>query len=238
MHPMTVQSAEVRGMPNGMVLRRDEREDDLVAAARRHDESAVRALIRQHNRMLFRLARTILRDDDKAEDAVQATYVKAFTHLATYRGDSSFGTWLGRIVLNEALGRVRRERPSISIDRIESNSAEIIAFPMSPQPIDPERSAAEQQMKRFVEHAIDELPPPFRTVLVARLVEGLSVEETAELLDLRPETVKTRLHRAKTLLRGALEKQLGPVLQDVFPFGGERCQRIADRVVQVMRNRP
>jgi RNA polymerase sigma-70 factor, ECF subfamily len=223
-------------VPNGMELRRNEGEADLVAAARRHDESAIRTLIRQHNRMLFRLTRSILRDDDEAEDAVQATYVKAFTHLASYRGDSSFGTWLGRIALNEALGRARRERPSISIDRIEGNSAEIIAFPMSPPPIDPERSTAEQQMKRVVEHAIDELPPSFRTVLVARLVEGLSVEETAELLDLRPETVKTRLHRARALLRGALEKQLGPVLQDVFPFGGERCQRIAGRVVQVLRD--
>lgn len=224
-------------MPNGLVLRRNEGEGDLIAAALRHEESAVRTLIRQHNRMLFRLARSILRDDDEAEDAVQATYVKAFTQLATYRGDASFGTWVGRIVLNEALGRARQERPSISIDRIEGSSAEIIAFPMSPPPIDPERSAAEQQMKRFVEHAIDELPPHFRTVLVARLVEGLSVEETAELLAIRPETVKTRLHRARTLLRGALEKQLGPVLQDVFPFGGERCQRIADRVVQALRNR-
>ena len=225
-------------MPNGIVLRRSEGEDDLVAAARRHDESAVRALVRRHNRMLFRLARSILRDDDEAEDAVQAAYVKAFTQLASYRGDSSFGTWLGRIVLNEALGRARRARPHISIDRIEGNSAEIIAFPMSPPPIDPERSAAEQQMRRFVEHAIDELPASFRTVLVARLVEGLSVEETADLLDLRPETVKTRLHRARTLLRDALEKQLGAVLQDVFPFGGERCQRIADRVVQILRNWP
>src|SRR3954451_10856766 len=165
---MIVQSAEVRGMPNGMVLRSNEAEDDLVAAARRHEEFAIRTLIRQHNRMLFRLARSILRDDDEAEDAVQATYVKAITQLATYRGDSSFGTWLGRIVLNEALGRARRERPSVSIDRIEGNSAEIIAFPMSPPPTDPERSIAEQQMKRLVEHAI-ELPAPFRAVLVARL---------------------------------------------------------------------
>ena len=225
-------------MPNGLVLRRNEGEGDLIAAARRHEEFAVRTLIRQHNRMLFRLARSILRDDDEAEDAVQATYVKAFTQLASYREDASFGTWLGRIVLNEALGRVRRERPSVNIDRIEGYSAEIIAFPMSPPPVDPERSAAEQQMKRLVEHAIDELPPHFRTVLVARLVEGLSVEETAELLDIRPETVKTRLHRARTLLRDALEKQLGPVLQDVFSFGGERCQRIADRVVQILRNCP
>src|SRR5689334_20113653 len=120
-HLMTVQSAEVRGMPNGMVLRRREADDDLVAAARRHDEFAVRTLIRQHNRMLFRLARSILRDDDEAEDAVQATYVKAFTQLATYRGNSSFGTWLGRIVLNEALSRTRGECPSISIDQIEGS---------------------------------------------------------------------------------------------------------------------
>lgn len=211
-------------------------ENDLVSAARKHDEAAVRALIQAHNRMLFRLARSILPSDDEAEDAVQAAYVSAFTRLAEFRGEAGLGTWLGRIVLNEALGRARRARPTVAIEALETiPAAEIIPFPLSPSPPDPEQRMAQHQLRHIVERAIDELPEAFRTVLVARLVEELSVEQTAKLLGVRPETVKTRLFRARALLRTALEKRLGAVLQDAFPFAGERCQRVADRVVATLR---
>ncbi len=217
---------------------RHDTEKDLVAAARNHDEAAIRTLIRAHNRMLFRIARSILASDDEAEDAVQAAYVRAFTSLSTFRGESSIGTWLGRIVLNEALGRARRQRPTLTIDALDAlPAAEVIPFPLSNPSSDPERNMAQQQIRHMVERAINELPEAFRLVLVVRLVEGMSVEDTAELLSIRPETVKTRLFRARTLLRNALEKRLGPVLQDTFPFAGERCQRIADRVVSALRDR-
>jgi RNA polymerase sigma-70 factor (ECF subfamily) len=148
------------------------------------------------------------------------------------------GTWLGRIVINEALGHVRRERPTLSIDAVETlRAAEVIAFPTASASPDPEQRMAQHQIRQILERAIDELPEPFRLVLVARLVEEISVEDTAELLGLRPETVKTRLFRARALLRRALEERLGRVLQDAFPFGGERCQRIADRVVASLRHR-
>ena len=210
-------------------------ENRLVSAARNHDEAAVRSLIRAHNRMLFRLARSILPSDDEAEDAVQAAYVSAFTRLDEFRGEAGLGTWLGRIVLNEALGRARRTRPTVAIEALETiPAAQIIPFPLSPSSPDPEQRMAQHQIRHIVERAIDELPEAFRTVLVARLVEELSVEETSNLLGLRPETVKTRLHRARALLRAALEKRLGAVLQDAFPFAGERCQRVADRVVATL----
>lgn len=213
-------------------------EDRLVEAARQHDEAAIRMIIQRHNRMLFRLARSVLPTDDEAEDAVQAAYVRGFTQLAGFRGDARLGTWLGRIVLNEALGRARRNRPTVGIEVLETAAAaEIIPFPLAALPPDPERGMAQNQIRRVVEHAIDELPEAFRTVLVARLVEEMSVDDTARLLGLRPETVKTRLFRARALLRGALEKRLGAVLQEAFPFGGERCQRVADRVVAELRNR-
>jgi RNA polymerase sigma-70 factor, ECF subfamily len=218
--------------------RRHDIEKDLVAAARNRDEAAIRSLIRAHNRMLFRIARGVLPTDDEAEDAVQAAYVRAFTSLSTFRGESSIGTWLGRIVLNEALGRARRQqRPTLAIDVWEASpAAEVIPFPLSNPSPDPERNMAQQQIRHIVERAIDELPEAFRLVLVARLVEGMSVEDTAELLGVRPETVKTRLFRARALLRSALEKRLGRVLQDAFPFAGERCQRVADRVVAALRD--
>jgi RNA polymerase sigma-70 factor (ECF subfamily) len=225
-------------MLDGSALRQHgETAQDLVAAAKNNDEAAIRSIIRTHNRMLFRMARSILPSDDEAEDAVQAAYVRAFTGLSAFRGEARLGTWLGRIVINEALGRLRRAPPTLSIDAMEALPvAEVIPFPLTGASPDPERSMAQHQIRQILERAIDELPEPFRLVLVARLVEGMSVEDTAELLGLRPETVKTRLFRARALLRGALEERLGRVLQDAFPFGGERCQRIADRVVAALHD--
>ena len=219
-------------------LRRGRSEKDLIAAAKSNDETAIREIVRRHNRMLFRIARSILPSDDEAEDAVQAAYVHAFTAFSAFRGESRIGTWLGRIVLNEAFGRVRRARPTVPIDALTAvAAAEVIPFPLSDSSLDPERSMAQRQMRHILERAIDELPEAFRMVLVARLVEGMSTADTAELLGIRPETVKTRLFRARRLLRSALEHRLGRILQDAYPFDGERCQRIADRVVLALRDR-
>ncbi|MGE0753488.1 MAG: RNA polymerase sigma factor [Variibacter sp.] len=208
-------------------------EAELLARAGARDEMAVRALIRQHNRRLYRLARSILRSDAEAEDALQEAYLRAFTNLAAFRGESSFGTWLARIVINEALGRLRRRRaPLMDLDSVhERPSGEVIPFPLLTDNSDPERTMAQRQILALLEGAIDELPDAFRTVLIARVIEEMSVEETAQLLDLRPETVKTRLHRARALLKDALEKQIGPMVTEAFPFAGKRCERMADAVV-------
>jgi RNA polymerase sigma-70 factor (ECF subfamily) len=214
----------------------DGSDDELIAAAQKNDEAAIRSLIRRHNRMLFRLARSILKTDDEAEDAVQAAYVRAFTQLASFRGDARLSTWLGRIVVNEALGRIRQQRPVAGLEIVECiNSGQVVPFPLRDASADPEQTMTLQQTRRILERAIDALPNPFRIVLVARLVEEMSVQETASLLGIRTETVKTRLHRARALLRVALEKEMGPILPDVFTFGGARCQRIADRVVAQLR---
>jgi RNA polymerase sigma-70 factor (ECF subfamily) len=207
-------------------------EEELLIRARRREEAAVRAIIRANNRRLFRLARSIVKDDGEAEDVVQEGYVRAFTRLGQFRGESSLSTWLTRIVINEALGRLRRRRKTVDWESVETKQggeAQIIPFPSS-QP-DPERTMAQHQIHQILERAIDTLPEPFRVVLVARLVEEMSIEETADLLDLRPETVKTRLHRARLLLRDDLERQVGPMLTDVFPFDGARCERMADVVI-------
>lgn len=215
-------------------------EADLILRALRHDEEAIRTIIRQNNRRLFRLARGMTGSDDEAEDIVQAAYVRAFTRLASFRRESSLATWLSRIVINEALGRLRRDHPTVELTPIveaEAGQADIIPFPLAGAGPDPERSMAQREIRQLVEAAIDALPEPFRIVLVARLVEDLSVEETASLFDLRPETVKTRLFRARKLLRQALEAKVGDVLGDAFPFGGARCERMADRVVAILAAR-
>jgi RNA polymerase sigma-70 factor (ECF subfamily) len=211
-------------------------ERDLVTRARSRDEVSIRAIIQRNNRRLYRVARSILRDDSEAEDAVQEAYLKAFTHLDEFRGDAEIGTWLCRIVMNEALGRLRRRRQTVdwnTMDEIGTPNEIIHLASRSTHP-DPERAAAQHQIQRLLEQAIDRLPDDFRTVLVARVVEEMSVDETATLLNIKAETVKTRLHRARRLLRTAVESRVGPVLQDVFPFEDPRCERVADAVVNAL----
>lgn len=213
-------------------------EDELVARARNRDEAALRTIIRQNNQRLFRLARSIVKDDAEAEDVVHETYIRAFVGIAKFRGESRLSTWLTRIALNEAYGRLRRRRTAVAWESIEAThdmDAEIIPFPTFASQGDPERTMAQHEITQIVERAIDGLPDPFRVVLVARLVEEMSIEETASLLGLRPETVKTRLHRARLLLRADLERQIGPTLTTAFPFAGARCERMADAVIARLR---
>lgn len=206
----------------------------LVRGARDRNEAAIRAIMQQNNRRLFRVARSILRNDGEAEDVVQETYVRAFTHLESFRGESSFATWLTRIAMNEALGRLRRRRPQVDVTDLKPGvlEAQIIQFPPSSNPGDPEKSMAQREIQHVVERAIDDLPEAFRIVFTTRVVEGMSVEETAELLGLKPETVKTRLHRARALLRNNVEKQIGPVVMEAFPFAGRRCERLTQAVLR------
>jgi RNA polymerase sigma-70 factor (ECF subfamily) len=206
---------------------------DLVQRARGRDEAAIRAIMQANNRRLYRIARGILRNDGEAEDVVQETYVRAFTHLESFRGDSSLATWLARIAMNEALGRLRKQRPSVEFSTLPPGAleAQIIQFPLAASE-DPEKTMAQREIQHVVEHAIEDLPEAFRIVFITRVIEGMNVEETAELLDLKPETVKTRLHRARTMLRENVEKKIGPVVMEAFPFAGKRCERLTDAVLK------
>ena len=212
-------------------------EADLIARAMRCDREAVRSITTQHNRRLYRLARSILRNDDEAEDAPQTAYMKAFASLADFRRESSLTTWLSRIDINEALGRVRNRKQVFS--RHENGAirvgGQVFIFAGPAGEIDPERAMAQKQIQAALETAIDELPDLFRTVLVARVIEGMNPEETAAALDLRLETVKTRLHRARRLLRIALERRIGPVMMDAFPFEGWRCERMTARIIERLK---
>ncbi|SDA66333.1 RNA polymerase sigma factor [Mesorhizobium qingshengii] len=200
----------------------------LVRRALARENGAFRAIMKAHNQRLYRIARGVVRNDSEAEDIVQEAYVRAFASLGTFRGDSSLATWLSRIVINEALGRLRKRRRTVAMPEPQ---AEIIQFPLNPSD-DPERTMAQRQILKLVEQATDSLPDVYRTVFVARVIEGLSIEETADLLGVRPETVKTRLHRARALVRKALDDQIGPVLLDAFPFAGRRCERLTSAVMR------
>jgi RNA polymerase sigma-70 factor, ECF subfamily len=206
---------------------------ELVRRALVRDEAAIRVIMQANNRRLYRLARGILRNDADAEDVVQETYVRAFTHLDQFRGDSSFSTWLSRIAMNEALGRLRRRRPAVELNSLPQGmlEAQIIQFPLAAAD-DPEKSMAQREIQDVVEHAIDELPEAFRLVFITRVIEGMNVGETADILGLKPETVKTRLHRARTMLRDNVEKKIGPVVMEAFPFAGKRCERLTEAVLK------
>lgn len=219
-------------MANAVLQTADRSEAALLTGARRGDESAIRALIKANNQRLFRVARAVLRDDGEAEDVVQETYVRAFTRLAEFRGEAAFSTWLIRIALNEALGRKRRRKPTVEPEAIDET---VVLFPGVSSAEAPDHAAGRRELRLLLEHAIDALPESFRVVFILREIEGLDIEETAGQLGIKPATVKTRLHRARRLIKAELESKLTPVFGDIFPFDGARCTRLADRVVAALR---
>jgi RNA polymerase sigma-70 factor (ECF subfamily) len=205
-------------------------EDDLVSRIRQGDGRAFRELTQRYNRRLFRVARGVVRDDAEAEDIVQEAYLRAYARLAGFRGECRFSTWLTRIVLNAAIGRIRRRRSAESFERaLRTGDRQVIEFPRAHND-DPEAALARAEMRRLLERAIDELPDPFRLVFMMRDVEDMSAEETAESLGIRPETVKTRLHRARRRLRRSLADTMSTALEDAFPFAGVRCARMTAAV--------
>ena len=209
---------------------------DIVARARAHDEGAYAAIIRRHNQRLFRIARSILKDDAEAEDAVQDAYIQVFRNLDSLREDANLGAWLGRIAVNEALTRLRRRRPTIGLEAVdeamEARDSRITADPFGTlRPQDPEALAAHSEIKTAVEHAIDRLPTHFRMVFVACAIEQMSIEEAASCLALPQNTVKTRFHRAKRRLREMLGAEILSALPESFAFRGKDCDRMTARVL-------
>jgi RNA polymerase sigma-70 factor (ECF subfamily) len=207
-------------------------EAELVALAKAGQREAFAALMRRGNQRLFRIARAVVRDEGEAEDVLQEAYVRAFASLADFRGEASILTWLTRIVLNEAHGRLRKRRPTVELDALEAAQADpgrVLVFPGAE---DPEQGAARAEVRRLVERAVDDLPEDFRVVFIMRDVEGLNVEETAAALGVKPETIKTRLHRARRRLREHLDAELASSLKGAFPFLGARCDRVTEAVLE------
>ena len=202
----------------------------LVVLVLQNEERAFETLMRRYNRRLFRVARSVLRDESAAEDAVQEAYIRAFTHLDRYQPTGSFGAWLTRIALNEALMLRRRTRTdTVSLEDIDESV--LVARGVSLEPAVPTDGIDSAHARRLLEQAIDALPETFRTVFVLRVVEQLSINETAACLDLNSATVKTRLHRAQRRLRTDLSRRLHREQLNVFQFDGARCDRIVAAVL-------
>jgi RNA polymerase sigma-70 factor, ECF subfamily len=203
---------------------------ELLRLAREGDATAFEALIRRHDRFLYRVARSILLDDYEAEDVVQETFIKAFRRLVDFRGEASLSTWLTRIALNEALAKKRRQRTTVELEALQQ-PANVESLMIAPEQ-DPEVTAAQHQIRKLLERAIDGLPDSLRTVFVMRDVQELSTAESARLLGLGEPTVKTRLHRARRMLREILGDQVAASLSDVFPFERQRCDLLVERVLR------
>jgi RNA polymerase sigma-70 factor (ECF subfamily) len=211
-----------------------EPERRLIDRALAGDAEATRQIITANNQRLYRAAWSILGERAATEDAVQEAYAKAFTALNGFKGESSLATWLTRIVINEALGRRRS-------DQRRARSADVgsVAFMEDYRAALAQGSAAEpadklvgqRQIAAILEHAIAQLPEPFRTVLILREVEGLSADEVGDMLGLEAGTVRTRLHRAKKRLQAVLDPQLSSALAGVFQFDGTRCAALTARVM-------
>ena len=211
----------------GQVTPLEVTDEELVAKLRSGDHGGFELLMRRHNRRVYRAARVILKRDDEAEDVMQDAYVRAYEHLADFRGDASFGTWVARIAVHEALARVRREqrfRPPAS--PIEE------ATDVLPEPDrNPEQLVNDQELRSVLEKAIDALPDDFRSVFVLRAVEQMSGAETAECLGIPEETVKTRLHRAKHKLQDLVIRSMDANWQHAYEFHLSRCDRVVSHVL-------
>jgi RNA polymerase sigma-70 factor, ECF subfamily len=201
----------------------------IVDRVRGGDTAIYEILVRRHNQRLYRTIRAILRSDSDVEDVMQQAYVDAYLHLDQFKGQAQFSTWLTRIAVNRAIRSGQGERRQLGL---VSNDVDLALERTPSSDLDPEHTMYGHELKTVLESLIDDLPEPFRLVFVMREVEGLSTAETASSLSINEETVKTRLHRAKRLLRDHLDRRIGPAAREAYPFHLSRCDRV---VAGVMR---
>ena len=198
-------------------------DEEIVERTRAGEIALFELLMRRYNQRLYRLARAVVRDATEAEDVVQETFVRAFEHLDQFAGRARFATWLTRIAVHEASARLRRRGRYMDIEDSMPTLASGAAGP--------EQRTADRELGHAIEAAVDALPEVFGAVFVLRDVEGLSTAETAACLDINAETVKTRLHRARALLRNHITARIGVAARDAFRFDGARCDRMVAAVM-------
>ena len=199
------------------------------------DPVAFTVLMRKYNQALYRAARSILKDDAEAEDAVQEAYMQAYRSIGGFRGDARLSTWLMRIAVNEAIARTRKRTRRAEVIRLEGDLRPDSEAPEATMdqatPEQPDQGAQRAQTRRLLEKRIDALPDAFRAVFVLRALEEMSVEETAVALGIPEATVRSRFFRARSLLREALAREIDTALENAFSFAGERCDRIVAGVL-------
>jgi len=213
-----------RPSPTSAVALSDE---EAVERVRAGDTTAFEALMRRHNQRVYRVVRAVLNREDDVEDVMQQAYVNAFRSLRKFEGRSAFSTWLTRIAVNEA---IRKRQTDATNAAAAGRSERMIDAMPSPDP-DPERAAYGRELRVLLERAIDALPEAYRLVFVLRDVEGLSTSDTAATLDVGEEAVKTRLHRARAMMRRGLMQRVGETTAQAFQFHLSRCDRLVAAVL-------
>lgn len=206
-------------------------DEELVRRVCEGETALFEVLMRRYNARVYRAVRAVLRDEAEAEDVMQQAYVLAFTHLDQFKGSARFSTWLLRIAVNEALLHLRKRSRLVAIHGGANDALEASMKQEERHTPDPERRTAEREFVRLLEATIDALPASSRMVLMLREVDGLSTAETAEVLSVSQDVVRTRLHRARALLREEMENRLGGQLEEVFSFLAPRCDRVVAAVM-------
>ena len=224
MNPSTIRAVDDKTPDNELVK--------LIAA---HDHDAFRVLMKRHNQMLYRAARSILKNEAEAEDAVQEAYLQAYRAMGDFRGDAKLSTWLVRITVNEAITRLHKHARRAEVihlegDDLQDQHSSEDSMNDSPPEV-PERATLRAEMRKMLEARIDTLPEAFRSVFVLRALEEMSVEETAVALGLNEATVRSRFFRARALLREWLSRDIDVAQGDAFSFAGARCDRITANVM-------
>jgi len=204
-------------------------DEEVVQRLRAGETGLFEVIMRRYNQRLYRVARAILRDDAEAEDVMQQAYVNAYRHLDQFAGRALFSTWLTKIAVHEALARARRKGRFEEPEAVDDSNGDAMSGLKSSGP-DPERQAFAGELRALIESAIEALPEHYRAVFVMREVEGLSTAETAECLEESEDVVKTRLHRARMLLRRELMARAGSEAGDAFRFHATRCDRVVAAV--------
>ena len=208
------------GVASQLAVLSDEEVVDRILAG---ETALFELLMRRYNQRLYRVTRALLGDNGEAEDVTQDAYVRAFEHLDQFAGRARFSTWLTRIAVHEASARLRRRSRLIDIEESMPTLASAAAGP--------EQRAADHELGRAIEAAVDALPEVYGSVFMLREVEGLSTAETAACLEINEETVKTRLHRARALLRNHITARIGATVRETFQFAGARCDRTVAAVM-------
>ena len=219
---------------------RDISDVELARRVAAHDHGAFELLMRRYNQSLYRTARSILKDDSEAEDALQDAYLLAYRGINNFRGDAQLSTWLTRIVVNEAIAKSRKSSRRAEVIRLDGDMGQNNGGTEVSMNADvsesPERAAMRAQTRNLLEKKIDGLPDAFRTVFVLRALEEMTGEEVAACLDIPEATVRTRFFRARSLLREALSREVDFALEEAFSFDGARCDRIVAGVLARLKN--
>ena len=216
-------------------LEGEQADSELIARILGGQTALFELLMRRYNERVYRAARSIVRDEQEAEDVMQQAYVNAYTHLRQFNGSAQFSTWLTRIAINEALARVRLKSRYQPFDEEQSN---VEPFMSSRPSENPERQAFTRELATLLESAIDRLPSGMREVFMLREVEGLSTHEVAACLDVSEDVVKTRLSRGRVTLRRLLAEQTGATAPEAFRFYRPRCDRVVEAVLARIARTP